>query len=87
MPADVVVVDTGNYYPRQRDGRIDAIEEGTDGEPVGVETQLGRPVVKAFNNIYARHLLEARQAGGDARPHRPAGGGRRPRGPRPSCSS
>src|SRR4029079_5939750 len=24
-PDDVVVVDTGNYYPRQRDGRIEAI--------------------------------------------------------------
>ena len=24
VPADVVVVDTGNYYPQQRDGRIDA---------------------------------------------------------------
>ena len=28
VPADVVVVDTGNYYPT-RDGRIDAIESGT----------------------------------------------------------
>src|SRR4051794_38560471 len=27
-PANLVVVDTGNYYPRQRDGRIDAIENG-----------------------------------------------------------
>src|SRR6476469_4355116 len=26
---EVVVVDTGNYYPQQRDGRIAAIEEGT----------------------------------------------------------
>src|SRR5437764_948854 len=24
----VVVIDTGNYYPRQRDGRIDEIEQG-----------------------------------------------------------
>ena len=29
VPDDVVVVDTGNYYPQQRDGRIDAIEQGT----------------------------------------------------------
>src|SRR5207237_10450414 len=29
VPDSVVVVDTGNYYPQQRDGRIDAIEEGT----------------------------------------------------------
>jgi NADP oxidoreductase coenzyme F420-dependent len=28
VPASVVVIDTGNYYPRQRDGRIDAIENG-----------------------------------------------------------
>src|SRR4051795_9048681 len=54
---DVVVVDTGNYYPQQRDGRIDAIEQGTT-ESRWVATQLRRPVVKAFNNIYARHLLE-----------------------------
>jgi predicted dinucleotide-binding enzyme len=36
MPDSVVVVDTGNYYPRQRDGRIEAIEAGTtrvDGSP------------------------------------------------------
>jgi len=57
VPADVVVVDTGNYYPQQRDGRIDAIEQGTT-ESRWVAQQLGRPVVKAFNNIYARHLLE-----------------------------
>jgi predicted dinucleotide-binding enzyme len=53
---DVVVVDTGNYYP-ERDGRIDAIEQGTT-ESRWVSKQLGRPVVKAFNNIYARNLLE-----------------------------
>src|SRR6202790_2695324 len=28
-PDSVAVVDTGNYYPRQRDGRIEAIEAGT----------------------------------------------------------
>jgi 8-hydroxy-5-deazaflavin:NADPH oxidoreductase len=57
VPADVVVVDTGNYYPKQRDGRIDPIERGTT-ESRWVSDQLGRPVVKAFNNIYAKHLLE-----------------------------
>jgi 8-hydroxy-5-deazaflavin:NADPH oxidoreductase len=57
VPDDVVVVDTGNYYPQQRDGRIDAIEKGTP-ESRWVAQQLKRPVVKAFNNIYARHLLE-----------------------------
>jgi predicted dinucleotide-binding enzyme len=57
VPADVVVIDTGNYYPRERDGRIDEIEDGMT-ESRWVATQLGRPVVKAFNNIYAKHLLE-----------------------------
>jgi 8-hydroxy-5-deazaflavin:NADPH oxidoreductase len=56
VPDSVVVVDTGNYYPRQRDGRIDPIERGAT-ETRWVADQLGRPVVKAFNNIYARHLL------------------------------
>ena len=54
---NVVIVDTGNYYPRQRDGRIDAIEAGMT-ESRWVAQQLNRPVVKAFNNIYARHLME-----------------------------
>jgi predicted dinucleotide-binding enzyme len=56
-PDRVVVIDTGNYYPRQRDGRIQAIEAGLP-ESKWVAQQLGRPVIKAFNNIYARHLLE-----------------------------
>ena len=59
-----VVVDTGNYYPK-RDGRIDAIESGTT-ESRWVAQQLGRPVVKAFNNIYARHLLERGRPAGEA---------------------
>ena len=61
----VVVVDTGNYYPRQRDGRIEAIEAGLP-ESRWVEQQLGRPVVKAFNNIYARHLLDLGRPAGTA---------------------
>lgn len=50
-----VVVDTGNYYPRQRDGRIDGIETGAP-ESRWVEEQISHAVVKAFNNIYAAHL-------------------------------
>jgi predicted dinucleotide-binding enzyme len=49
VPDNVVVVDTGNYYPRRRDGRIDDIEAGMP-ESRWVEKQLHRPVVKAFNN-------------------------------------
>jgi predicted dinucleotide-binding enzyme len=63
VPMTVAVVDTCNYYPRQRDGRIDEIEAGMI-ESRWVEKQLGHPVIKAFNNIYAQHLLElGRRAG------------------------
>src|ERR1700736_2410729 len=62
-PESVVVVDTGNYYPRQRDGRIEAIEVGIT-ESRWVAQQLKRPVVKAFNNIHAQHLLEFGQPKG-----------------------
>lgn len=55
VPADVVVVDTGNYYPEFRDGHIGAIDAGqTDSE--WVSARLKRPVVKAFNNIQAGSL-------------------------------
>jgi 8-hydroxy-5-deazaflavin:NADPH oxidoreductase len=57
VAAEVAVIDTGNYYPRERDGLIEEIENGMT-ESVWVERQLGRPVIKAFNNIYAKHLLE-----------------------------
>jgi len=74
VPDDVVVVDTGNYYPQQRDGRIDEIENGTT-ESRWVSDQLGRPVVKAFNNIYADHLLRlGRPAGTPGRIALPVAG-------------
>ncbi len=57
VPDSVVVVDTGNYYPRHRDGKIAGIEAGLT-ESRWVEKQLRRRVVKAFNNIYAKHLME-----------------------------
>lgn len=57
LPKETVVIDTGNYYPKQRDGRIAEIEAGMP-ESRWVERQLGHPVVKAFNNIYAKHLME-----------------------------
>ena len=64
VPDAVVVIDTSNYYPQQRDGRIDAIEQGTT-ESRWVSQQLGRPVVKTFNNIYADHLLRLGRPAGD----------------------
>ena len=54
--ADVVVIDTCNYYRAERDGRIAAIEDGLT-ESRWVEQQLGVSVVKAFNGIYADHLV------------------------------
>jgi predicted dinucleotide-binding enzyme len=63
VPDSVVVVDTGNYYPQQRDGRIAGIEDGVT-ESGWVSQQLGRRVVKAFNNIYAEHLLKSGRPAG-----------------------
>ncbi len=57
VPRDTAVIDTGNYYPKQRDGKIAEIENGLP-ESRWVEKRLKRPVVKVFNNIYAKHLLE-----------------------------
>ncbi|MFE2093302.1 NADPH-dependent F420 reductase [Streptomyces sp. NPDC059460] len=52
----VVVIDTGNYYPQQRDGRITAIEDGLP-ESRWTEKQIGHPVIKAFNGTYAEDIL------------------------------
>jgi hypothetical protein len=59
------VIDTGNYYPQQRDGLIAAIEDGTT-ESRWVSQQIGHPVVKAFNGIQAQHLLELGRPAGAA---------------------
>jgi predicted dinucleotide-binding enzyme len=49
-----VVVDAGNYYPT-RDGVVAQVEDGsTDSE--WISSVLGRPVIKAFNNILAESL-------------------------------
>src|ERR1700753_1189372 len=51
------VIETNNYYPRERDGLIAAIEAGTP-ESVWVSEQLGVPGFKVFNGIFWKHLLE-----------------------------
>ncbi len=56
VPADVVVIDAGNYYP-SRDGHIPVIDAGRT-ESGWVADQIGRPVIKAFNTIYFKNLLE-----------------------------
>jgi predicted dinucleotide-binding enzyme len=60
-----VVIDTNNYYPQQRDGRIDAIEDDGLTESAWVSRQLGVPVIKVFNGIYAANLVEAARPAGD----------------------
>ena len=63
-PKHLIVIDTSNYYPRQRDGRIDEVEAGMT-ESGWVERQLGRPVIKVFNTIIAENLLNKSKPGGD----------------------
>lgn len=73
-PESLIVVDTGNYYPRERDGRIEDLEDGM-AESRWVSNQLGRPVVKAFNNIYAHHLEKlGRKSGSTGRIALPVAG-------------
>jgi predicted dinucleotide-binding enzyme len=55
VPPKVIVIDTNNYYPEMRDGEI-APRDVIDSQ--WVTQQLGRPVIKAFNNIYAQHLAQ-----------------------------
>lgn len=59
---DVAILDTNNYYPRQRDGRIAAIEDG-QVESLWVAEQLGHTVIKAFNGVYAQRILDAGRDG------------------------
>ena len=66
LPAHVVVADTSNYFP-VRDGWISAIDRG-QVESVWVCEQIGRPVVKAWNNALAPVLaVSGRPAGAAGR--------------------
>lgn len=62
-PSGQIVIDTCNYYPRERDGRIDGIESGLT-ESGWVQQRIGHRVVKAFNGIYANSLLTNGKAPG-----------------------
>jgi predicted dinucleotide-binding enzyme len=74
VPDDVIVVDTGNYYPSFRDGAIEEIEGGLT-ESGWVAKHLGRSVVKVFNNIMAHSLAEGGlPAGAKARVALPVAG-------------
>ena len=62
----VIVIDIGNYHPELRDGRIGAIDRGMlDSQ--WVAQQIGHPVIKAFNNIFAKSLREKGLAKGAKR--------------------
>ncbi len=52
------IIETNNYYPQQRDGLIAAIENGQP-ESTWVSEQISAPVIKVFNGIYWKHLLES----------------------------
>jgi 8-hydroxy-5-deazaflavin:NADPH oxidoreductase len=73
--AGKIVIDADNYYP-ERDGHIAELDAGslTSSELLQRHLATAR-VVKAFNNIYYRHLLSlARPAGAAARSFLPIAG-------------
>jgi 8-hydroxy-5-deazaflavin:NADPH oxidoreductase len=69
LPADAfrgkIVVDADNYYP-QRDGNIEPVS-GKSATSSGWTADMlpGATVIKAFNTIMARHLLENGRPAGD----------------------
>jgi len=65
LPGDTVVIDTGNYVPKLRDGHIDAIDAGVP-ESQWVQSQLRHPVVKAFNTIGPASLASLGKPAGAA---------------------
>lgn len=60
LPPGAILIDVGNYYP-DRDGHIAELDQSTP-ESEWVSNQLGRPVVKALNNIMADQLATAARA-------------------------
>lgn len=63
VPPEVVIADTGNYAPF-RDGHFEELDNGKV-ESVWVSEQLGRPIIKAFNNILEETLVEEGRPEGD----------------------
>jgi predicted dinucleotide-binding enzyme len=63
--AGKVVIDTNNYY-FERDGHDEAIDRGEDSPSERLAAHLpASKVVKAFNAIQAKHILEAAKPAGD----------------------
>ncbi len=54
LPPEVLVADASNYFP-DRDGPIAAVDRG-QVESLWVSGQIGRPVIKAWNNVLAATL-------------------------------
>jgi hypothetical protein len=73
--AGKVVVDTCNYYP-QRDGQIAELDSGAVTSSELIQRHLtGSAVVKAFNNIFFKHLESlSRPAGAPDRSFLPIAG-------------
>jgi predicted dinucleotide-binding enzyme len=64
--AGKVVIDTGNYYP-QRDGQIADLDSGSLTSSELLQRQLpASAVVKAFNNIFFKHLQSLHRPPGSA---------------------
>jgi predicted dinucleotide-binding enzyme len=64
--AGKTVLDTGNYYP-QRDGNIAELDSGGATSSGLLQRHLDESyVVKAFNNIFFRHLLDLSRPAGAA---------------------
>ena len=64
VPAEVVVIDTANYYPF-RDGAVGEIEAGKP-ESAWVSERIGRPVIKAWNAVLSQTLAEKGKSAGTA---------------------
>ncbi|GAA2600295.1 NAD(P)-binding domain-containing protein [Dactylosporangium fulvum] len=73
--AGKIVIDTNNYYP-QRDGRFPELDEGSTTSSELLQQHLpGAKVVKAFNNIFFKHLASlTRPSGADDRTALPIAG-------------
>ncbi|MEU1799658.1 NADP oxidoreductase [Streptomyces sp. NPDC019937] len=74
--AGTTVIDTGNYAP-QRDGRIEALDDGATTSSELFQRHLGASahVVKAFDNIHHTHLaVLTRPAGAEDRTALPLAG-------------
>ncbi|QVI20803.1 NAD(P)-binding domain-containing protein [Nocardia tengchongensis] len=69
-----VVIDTNNYYP-ERDGEIADLDAGVSTSSELLQRHLPRArVVKAFNNIFYKHLAVLAHPAGDERTVLPIAG-------------